>query len=186
VVAKVENFAPDNEQAESVRFDGDTAYVCTAEVITMTDPVYFFDLSDLNNITWKDTGTIDGYSSSLVNFGNGFLLGIGYGAGRELKIEVYEEVGNKVESVCAYQLNASFNEEYKAYYIDREKGLIGIGVNLWDSWQTAYLLLHFDGYQIHELERVETERSYDLLRGVVVDGYLYVCSQSLHVEKIGG
>ena len=41
VVASVEDFAPDGETVQSVRFDGDYAYVCTAVVITFSDPVSY-------------------------------------------------------------------------------------------------------------------------------------------------
>ena len=68
-VASVEKFAPEGEQVQSVRFDGDYAYVCTS--VNFSDPVFFFDLSDLSNITYTDTGEIEGFSSSLVDFENG-------------------------------------------------------------------------------------------------------------------
>ena len=81
------------------RFDGTDAYVCTA--VQLTDPVFFFDLSDMDNITYKETGTIEGFSTSLVNFGNGYLLGIGTGnVWGSLKIEIYEESATGVVSVC--------------------------------------------------------------------------------------
>lgn len=183
IVASVQKFAPDNEQAESVRFDGDYAYVCTAEVITLTDPVYFFNLSDLNNITWTDTGTIDGYSSSLINLGEGYLMGVGYSGTGGLKIEVYEEAEDSVVSVCAYELDASFSEEYKSYLVDREKDLIGLGINDWNG-ENGYILLHFDGYELNEIAKIPMSGSLDQMRGVLIDGYLYVFGESFLVEKV--
>ena len=76
-IASVESFAPDGEGVTAVRFEGDKLYVCTAEITRYTDPVYFFDLSDYNNVTYVDTGFIDGFSSSLIDFGEGYLLGVG-------------------------------------------------------------------------------------------------------------
>jgi uncharacterized secreted protein with C-terminal beta-propeller domain len=70
VVKSVEGFAPAGESVRSARFEKTTAYVCTSKLFT--DPVFFFDLSDINNITYKDTGTIEGYSTSLVDFTNGY------------------------------------------------------------------------------------------------------------------
>ena len=127
-VAKVENFAPWGETVESVRFDGDKAYVCTAVVVTLGDPVFFFDLSDLNNITVKDTGEIDGYSWSLVNFGNGYLLGVGVNGAWELKIEIYEESEDGIVSVTAYEKRVDCALDYKAYFIDRKNQLIGLAL----------------------------------------------------------
>ena len=46
VVGQDIGFAPDGETLQSVRFNGQYAYVCTAVTVTLNDPVYFFDLSD--------------------------------------------------------------------------------------------------------------------------------------------
>lgn len=183
VLAKVESFAPNGETVESVRFDGCYAYVCTAEVVMLTDPVYFFDLSDLDNITWKDTGTIDGYSGSLVNFGD-FLLGIGYGATRGLKIEVYEETADSVVPVAVYERPwcLFFAEQYKAYLIDRENGLVGLGTV--EKGSSEYLLLLFDGYELTEIAKVPMEGYPDDMRAVFIDGWLYVFGDSFAVTKI--
>ena len=179
--AKVENFAPEGETVESVRFDKNTAYVCTARVVELTDPVFFFDLSDLDNITCKDTGTIDGYSSSLVNFGDGYLLGIGFGSSSDkLKIEVYEETETGVQSVDFYQsFNTSFSEDYKSYYIDREHKLIGLGYYLYGGFGPGqkYLLLHFDGSNLKILLQEPLEGQTHLKRGVWIDGYFYLFGQ---------
>ncbi len=185
VVASVEGFAPEGENAQSVRFDGDYAYVCTAEVITLTDPVYFFDLSDLSNITYKDTGTIDGYSTSLVNFGEGYLLGIGYGDELQLKIEVYIETPTGVESLCSYEAFANFSEDYKSYFIDRENRYIGIGYVGWEDNAVAYLLLQFDGYNLNKVTHAEMEtRHVEFVRAFAVDGYLYILENKLQVVKL--
>lgn len=184
VVASVEKFAPENEQAESVRFDGYNAYVCTAEVITLTDPVYYFDLSDLNNIAYKDTGTIDGYSSSLVQLGDGYLLGIGYSANRTLKIEVYQETQSVAESVCSYEGDFDFSTDYKSYLIDRENRLVGLGVYNFVNGETYYLLLQFDGYVLQELLLTPFEGEVRDMRAVQIDGYLYLLGEGFRVEKI--
>lgn len=166
-VAQVAQFAPEGETVESVRFDGDYAYVCTAVVVTLTDPVFFFDMADLNNIVVKDTGTIDGYSSSLIQLNDGFLMGIGFDENRCLKVEVYTETADGVEAVCAYTQWVSFASEYKAYYIDRENNLFGIPTN------DGYILLQFDGYQLTELARTKFLGVLNYTRGVVIDKCLY-------------
>lgn len=182
VVASVERFAPDGETVKSVRFDGDYAYVCTS--VSFTDPVFFFNLSDLNHITYTDTGVIEGYSSSLVNFGNGNLLGIGYANTQSsLKIEIWREENGSVISVDKYVEGASFAEDYKAYYIDRENQLIGIGVYGFKdgSWTNRYLLLHFDGEKLVKLVDLNDKRLGPPYthRAVYIDGYLYVFGQDL-------
>ncbi len=185
IVGSVENFAPDGESAESVRFDGDKAYVCTAEIVVLTDPVYAFNLSNVQNITYVDTGVIAGYSTSLVNFTDGYLLGVGYDGKGDLKIEIYRETESDVESVCAVEYAASFSEDYKSYFIDRERGLIGLGVlgnidkTQSQSWVNGYLLFQFDGNeltQVLEIEDIFLEGENEHKRATLIDGYFYMFS----------
>lgn len=175
-VAEVRDFAPWGEEVTSARFDGNMAYICTAERIILSDPVYFFDLTDLNNITYTDTGTIEGYSTSLVDFTEGMLLGIGYGDSRNtLKIEVYKEVEGGVESVCSYiKEDVGFSEDYKAYYIDRERGLVGLMFR--QSNNCTYILLHFDGNRISEVISEEMGKmSYPAAaRATLIDDCFYI------------
>ena len=179
-VGEVVSFAPAGEEAASVRFDGDTAYVCTAVVVTFTDPVYFFDLSDYTNITYTDTGTIDGFSSSLIQLGDGFLLGIGEENGRYGKIEVYEERDGAVVSVDKYLINGSYSRDYKSYYIDRENDMFGLAIQYIYDEETgrsynAYVLLKFNGYELVEVEVIRMNfHSADRVRAFIKDGYLYV------------
>ena len=178
IVAEVVDFAPWGEEAVSVRYEENAAYVCTAEVVTFSDPVFFFDLSDLGNITYTDTGTIEGYSSSLVDFGEGVLLGIGYGDDRSvMKLEVYKEGTDKVESVCAYtKENAWYSEDYKTYYINRDLGLVGLMYRT--GKQYTYILLHFDGNSLTEVfSKSMTETHMDVVRGTLIDDCFYIFAQ---------
>lgn len=191
IVSEVLAFAPQGERVQSVRFDGNSAYVCTS--IELTDPVFFFDLSDISHITYKDTGTIDGFSSSLVNFGNGYLLGIGRGDRWDtFKVEIYEESADGVRSVCKYELErATYSDDYKSYYIDRQNQMIGIGID-YDSYSEnnnqltqRYLLLMFDGYELHELVNVPLDGGAQFKRAVYIDGYLYLFGwNDFTVEKV--
>ena len=172
IAASVEKFAPDGDEVTSARFDGDKAYICTAEVIVLTDPVYFFDLSDIHNITWTDTGIIDGFSSSLVNFGD-YLLGIGYGESWGLKLEAYVQGADGVESLASYERECSFPNEYKAYFIDRENNLVGIPVIDWGNGG-MYLLLHFDGYKFRVVKEIPINFVSNKTRATIIDGWLYL------------
>ena len=187
VAAAVENFAPDGERVYSVRFDGANAYVCTA--LQKTDPVYFFDLSDISAITYVDTGTIPGFSTSLIQLGDGFLLGIGENSSPSgLKIEVYVQNGGAVESVAkVIYKNSYYSVEYKSYFIDRERGLIGFGMYTYTENGDAYryVLLHFDGYKLTEIFSEEISGEIDLVRAMSVDGYMYILtSGGLKVKEI--
>ncbi len=183
VVASVIDFAPPREEIQSVRFDKEIAYVCTS--IELSDPVFFFDLSDLNNITYKDTGTIEGFSTSLINLGNGYLLGIGRGdSWSSFKVEVYEETEDGVRSVCSYEIeDAQYSTEYKSYYVDRQNQFVGVGVIT--GGVTIYILLHFDEYELVELVNVQLDGDPAFMRGVYIDGYMYMFgTNDFEVEKL--
>jgi hypothetical protein len=158
--------------------------VCTA--IEVTDPVYFFDLSDLNNITYKETGNIDGFSTSLINMGNGYLLGIGRENWSTFKVEIYKETETGVEGFCKYTLNnTGYSEEYKSYYIDRENKFVGLGIidRNRSNNNSRYLLLHFDGYALRELLNVSFTGANDLKRGVYIDGFMYLFGENNFLVK---
>lgn len=180
VAASVIAFAPEGEEVTSARFDGPAGYICTAEIVILSDPVYFFDLSDISNITYKHTPVIDGYSSSLINFGE-YLLGIGYNENRQLKIEVYEETPDGVEPITAYEREAWFSEDYKSYYIDRERNIIGLSIGDYGK-ETCYVLLYFDGYELQQIKEIPISGAYvGTARADIIDGYLYLLEKTLHV-----
>lgn len=178
VTAKVSDFAPVGESVKSARFYGDTAYVCTAEenfdIGTIWDPVFAFDLGDLSNITYKDTGTIPGYSLTLTQFAYDTLLGIGFGDDRfTLKIELYEQTDSAVKSVAKHEVTpVRFSDEFKAYMIDAKNGLVGLGVTGAD---TSYKIFRYDGYDLTEIYSVKMATSEpDDMRAVEVGGHIYI------------
>lgn len=200
VVAQVTDFAPANESIMSARFDGDTAYVCTAATNTthnyITDPVFVFDLSDLNNITYTATDTIPGYSLSLHSFAHDTLLGIGYGDSRDTKkIELYRQNENAFESVAKYEEdNVIFSTEFKAQLIDVENGIIGLGINPYPYYEsTRYAIFRYDGYELKEIASVKMRTDgINYMRATVIDGYVYIFendvknSTVMSVVKIDG
>lgn len=183
IAGKVIGFAPDGEMASAVRYEENMAYVCTAEVVTATDPVYFFDLSDPTNITYTDTGIIEGYSTSLIELGDGYLMGVGRGDKSGLKIEVYKEMGDMVVPISTYSYEkCSYSKSYMSYFVDRENGYIGLCVNDYGVYgvpQNKYLLIKFDGDKLVELQnvRLDDNASPTLTRAFIDDGYLYIISQ---------
>lgn len=177
-IACVKNFAPEGERVMAVRFDKDFAYVCTA--VEFTDPIFMIDLTDLNDIKIVDSGVIDGFSTSLVDFGDGFLLGIGVNQYEDLKIEIYSGGLTLVNSVSSYEIpDSRYSSDYKAYYIDRENKMVGLGVSVYNNaWQCQYKLLKFDGLAFAEMDVnfSFTNSSYDYLRADLIDGYFYIFS----------
>ena len=189
----VEDFAIEGEEATAVRFDGDMVYVCTAVVISFTDPVYFIDLSDYESIVSADTGIIEGYSDHLIDLGDGFTLGIGRENWSYSKVEIYEQQGDKVVSVCEFKFFGEYSTEYKSYLVNRESNLFGFAVDYFESENqnsyanNAYVLLQFNGYEIVpliiSLDNIGLQSS--TVRAAYVDGYLYITTPiGFTVEKI--
>ena len=176
LLAALENFAPAGEEVTSVRFEEDVAWVCTAVRIELTDPVFRIDLTDLSHITYTETGDIDGYSSSLIDFAGGTLLGVGYGEDGGFKAEAYEKAEGAVLPVAAYERPAFFSEEYKSYLIDRENGLLGLHLCDFAGWEDVYVLLRFDGSGIAPVLELALEgRGFpDRTRACIAEGWLYV------------
>lgn len=175
-------FAPDGEQIRSARFDGTKAYACTS--IRLIDPVFFFDLSDPNHIVCDDTGTINGYSTSLITFGD-YLLGIGNHDWNELKVELYAQGEGKVESVAAFIEGCGYSSVYKSYYIDRENAILGIPITQ-QYLESYYLVLRFNGTEFEKIAKIPLADVLNLgdCRATVIDGYLYVLDSDLHVLEM--
>lgn len=181
---KLEDFAIEGEEATAVRFRGDIVYVCTAVKVTFTDPVYFIDLSDYENIKSADTGIIEGYSDHLIDLGEGFLLGIGREGWENCKVEVYEQQGDEVVGVDQFLFDGSYSLEYKAYLVNREKNLFGFGVDSFylkkedgsSDYGDRYVLLQFNGYEINALivNLDGMNMQSDTVRAAYIDGYLYI------------
>ncbi len=171
-VAAIESFAPDGDTVQSARFDGNKAYVCTAITLTLTDPVYAFDLSDLSNITYNDTGIIKGYSFSLTKFKDDTLLGIGYNEARSLKVELYQETENSVQQLTSYEpvKFTSVSENYKSYLIDKENGYVGI----YDVTHSEYIFLQYFNGEFIVLFRKPFLSDGNAVRSCIKDGFLYL------------
>ena len=187
LVSSVMRFAPEGETVRSVRFDGYNAYVCTA--VKITDPVFFFNLSDPYNIVYSDTGTIPGFSTSLIELKNGQLLGIGTD-GSYLKLEIYEKgENNTVNIVDTIKFKStSYASDYKSYFIDRENGYIGIGYRDWtreSKEQDRYALVKIENGTFVLVFDMSFGGTLNSKRAVLIDGYFYMLSsKEFEVLKI--
>ena len=124
------------------------------------------------------------------------MLGIGYNDSRSLKIEMYRETESGVEIVCTYEpeIYTAFSTEYKSYFIDRERGLIGLGVQAYYSsvkngYVSEYRLLCFDGYEFVEVLKTELEGDNACKRATLIEdengnGYFYMIGGDFKVEKL--
>ena len=190
-IASVERFAPEGEGATAVRFEGDKLYVCTAEVIEYTDPVYFFDLSDYNSIVYANTEFIDGFSTSLIDMGEGYLLGIGKEDAETNKLEVYKRDGDKVISVDKYLFGGNISDDYKSFLIDREENLFGVFVKKYTKDSSAakdsFLVVRLEGENLVSVMEIDVQESVSITRAFAHNGYVYFTHHNaLYVREING
>ena len=168
IISSRDHFAPDGEKVYSVKYDGHYAYVCTAK--EKTDPVFFFNLKDPQNIIIGSTGDIPGFSTSLINYGNGILLGIGEDGNGQTKVEIYKEGENStVVSLGTYVIRGKYSTDYKSLYINREYGLFGFGIT--DYKQTdsqRYVMLQIKNGEITEFFNVTLRGANNTKRVVLV------------------
>ena len=93
-------------------------------------------------------------------------------------------------SVCKYELeHVSYAQDYKAYYIDREHRLLGLGISLWGKSEAdaydGYVLLHFDGFSLREILKEQVNGANESKRGVRIDEYFYLFGEGdFCVKKI--
>lgn len=166
-IASVESFAPYGEGVTAVRFEGDKLYVCTADIASYTDPVYFFDLSDYESITYADTGFIDGFSSSLIDFGEGYLLGVGLEDRNNYKLEIYKRDGSAVVSVDKRLIVGTLCTDYKSFLIDRENNIFGIS-----KINGKFLIFKIEDGNITPLKEFGEGSQYS--RAFSRDGHIYL------------
>ena len=81
-------------------------------------------------------------------------------------------------SLDSYEVEGvTFSTDYKSYYIDRERGLVGL---MFDEWRIGYgcryVLLGFDGYQLFEVVNQKFDVSFppDKARATIADNYFYM------------
>ena len=182
LLSSVERFAPAGETVRSARFNGSSAYVCTA--IELVDPVFFFDLSDINNITYTNTGTISGFSTSLISYGD-ILLGIGVGEFGGVKLEIYREEQGEVKSLSKYEKDtATYSSEYKSYFIDRENMLIGLPLDSYSELAHKYFVFAIRNDELVLLIFEGIVGELDLVRATYIDGYMYIFGEDITVRRL--
>ena len=81
-------------------------------------------------------------------------------------------------SLDAYTADESISTDYKAYFIDRENGLVGMQVYDPCRDESDYLVLAYDGYGLVEALRLPMEggANNDNTRAAYIDGWLYILS----------
>lgn len=183
VIASLEEFSNNGDDLRAVRFDGERVFVSTGLGIVGTTPLICVDFSDLTNITYTVLDDVGSYATTLVLFGNGNILGIGQGSGKnENMVEICRGESGSLVSLDRYILsNATIASEEKAYFVDTERQLVGLAASMKDNdgiEKTYYILLHFDGEKLVEVLREECEGTLSSFRAALIDGQLHLFSDA--------
>lgn len=180
-LSRIQNLAED-EQVYSARFMGDAGYFVTYRQI---DPLFSVDLSDPKNPKILGELKIPGFSEYLHPFGEGLLLGIGMDVdetgtttnGVKLSMFDISDPGN-VKEIQKYVIEGSYSTDvaynYKAAFIDVEKGLVGFSA--YGEYQ-KYDIFSYDeekGFEI-VFERELTGMSSNV-RGFYADDTFYLAA----------
>ena len=169
------NFAALGQSLYSVCFSNNRAYVSISSI--PSDPVYVFDISDLENITYSEGNSNQDFTAYIQDVGGGYFVGIGVVSNSlSLKIEVYKGTKTGYEKTASYQIaNTYYSGDYMGYYVDKTNGLIGIAIKTYESsYVNKYLILSFTESSITEVSCEEINMSSrDTVRGFYHDNCYY-------------
>lgn len=143
-LSRIENLAED-ERVYSARFMGDAGYFVTYKQM---DPLFSADLSDPKNPKILGELKIPGFSEYLHPFGEGSLLGIGMDVDETgtmtngVKLSMFDISNPKdVQEIKKHVMEGTYSTDvaynYKAAFIDVEKGLIGF--TAYGEYQKYYI-----------------------------------------------
>jgi uncharacterized secreted protein with C-terminal beta-propeller domain len=188
-----------NENIESVRFQGKIGYVVT---FRQTDPLFAIDLANPAKPKVLSELKIPGFSSYLHPYGDGLLLGLGMDGDKNgningLKLAMFDVSDPKdVTMITSKSIKYDTSqglENHKAVLVDSDNDLIGFDATDWrdDGQQSRYLVYGYDedkGFSQHKALPISTPNGDTRhTRGLRVGGFLYVLSdKQLDVYTLSG
>ena len=165
VVSVLENLGHVGETIKSTRFSGDYGYLVTFE---QTDPFYVIDLSDPLNPEVVGELEIPGFSSYLQPLNNDYMLGIGFTADNEgridgMKLDIYDISDKTVDPTVFDSVEfkyadfgwvwSSVTYNHKDLLIDLGKGIIAFPFSSHDySEEEGYT--YKSGIMMYDLDLV--------------------------------
>ncbi|MCC8077576.1 MAG: beta-propeller domain-containing protein [Oscillospiraceae bacterium] len=170
----------EGESVKSVRFDAETAWFCTYEVV---DPLFAVDVSDPANPTVLSALKISGFSEYLHRWTEERLFGFGLetdgdsGRSTGLKLVMFNTADRAdVTEENSYLLSGvTFSEalyEHKALFIDVEENLVGFLAGSSDYYIFSYSVDGGFSVQMH----LQVDGGAGQVRGLRVGEYIYIVS----------
>lgn len=137
-----------NESVYSVRYIGQIGYFVSYEKIEETDPLVSIDFSDEYHLKVLDELVMPGFSRYLHPVKENLLLGIGYDAGDNVKLAMYdvsdpENIIEKDQKSLEGIRESSAFQEYKRVFIDEKNQLIGFD-GLDPQNNSYYFVYHYN------------------------------------------
>ncbi|MCR5040821.1 MAG: beta-propeller domain-containing protein [Clostridia bacterium] len=180
----------EDEDIQSVRFMGDTAYVVT---FRQTDPLFVIDLSDPAAPEIKGELTLPGFSAYLHPVGEGMIVGLGFGGNESgtdgsAKISLFDvsDPANPIESDSLIYKNSYVDSDYKCF-VDMKDGSFLVNLTNYGDYYSSgsdNVMIRFginDGKLIvlTEYDVLNDERSYSaFVRGLFIDDTVYAAVKS--------
>lgn len=176
----VGHLAP-GEEVKSVRFNTEYCYVTTFREV---DPLYKINITDPSAPAVLGYAKIEGYSTMMVEFGDSFLVGVGYSAGQSTGVQVTlfditEPSPYEINSVVldAQFTNAASNTkaicssfENNLFIICTENGAEVVRIDEYGFLEKAAQL------PLHIVTIDQQEKTYYLQRTAIIDGYIATIS----------
>lgn len=186
-----------NERIYSSYFIDNMAYFVTYRE---TDPVFAVDMKNPKKPVLKSELKLPGFSSYLHSFGDGKLVGIGMGE-KDDGINYYEAVKMSLFSYDKEQqlkeetsfliqrdTNSIAGENHRAVFVDEERGLVGLGIERFDSTsKISYQLYQYKKGTWKCLIRQKKISSIEDVRGIRIGDYFYIVDteKGIHAYRLG-
>ncbi len=158
-----------------------------------TDPVFAVDLSNPEKPKLKSELKLPGFSEYLHSFGEGQLLGIGRGAGKEkdalvldsVKFSIFtyngdDELKEKSSFLVASYTESIAGENHKAVFVDEERGLVGLGIER-EGIIDTYQVYRYAGGKWKRVLKQKNISSVDRTRGLRIGEYFYVVDADVNI-----
>lgn len=193
-IGTIDNIA-EGEDVYSARFEGHIGYFVTYRQM---DPLFKVDFSDPYNPVLVDELEMPGYSEYLHKWSEEELFGLGF-ENDNVKLAMFKvKDGEAMEVISKKILNDVWNSnaisDHKALFIDKEKNLIGLELELQNCYKSdmRYAIFSYENGEFVEKVSVELEEDtsdsqyyyeYKLsrARGLYVDDKIYIVVPGINV-----
>lgn len=185
----VERFIPIGEEIQCIRYEADRICVCTKNY-KIQFKMYVIDLADVDNIICERAGIMDDYPTSVVDFADGYTIGIRIEDQQKVHVQVFDASAVNPALGCSYELgHVLVPTSGSGYMIDPENQMIAIPVHVITGSEdrsagTQILLIQFEGDDLQAVKSIPLQGNVAYMRTVLIDGYLYMLGDEFKVEKM--